>query len=69
MRSFFARVARAEPDFLHMVLRPVAGTYAAGCGATIGVLLLVSGVSGFVGMVALMGGGPWPRRICPGGPW
>ena len=55
MKSYFARVVRAEPDFRHIVLRPVASTYAAGGLAVLGLLLLVSGVSGFAGMLALMG--------------
>lgn len=54
MSSFFARVVRAEPDFLHIVLRPVATTYAAGGVVVMGVLLLVSGLSGFAGVLALL---------------
>ena len=55
MKSYFARVVRAEPDFRHIVLRPVASTYAAVGVAVIGVTLVVSGLSSVVGMLALLG--------------
>ena len=55
VQSFFARVVRAEPDFLHIALRPVAGTYAAGGAAVIGLALVATGPAAFVGVAALMG--------------
>lgn len=55
MTSFFARVVRDEPNFRHIMLRPVASTYAAGGVAILGIVLIVSGLSGSVGMLALLG--------------
>ena len=55
MRSFFARVVRVEPNFLHMTLRPVAGTCAVGAAAAIGLALVVTGLAGFVGVAVLLG--------------
>ena len=55
MRSFFARVVRVEPNFLHMTLRPVAGTCAVGGAAAIGLVLVATGLAGFVGVAALLG--------------
>ena len=55
MRSFFARVVRVEPNFLHLTLRPVAGTCALGGAVAIGLALVVTGLAGFVGVAALLG--------------
>lgn len=55
MRSFFARVVRVEPNFLHLRLRPVAGTCAVGGAAAIGLALVVTGLAGFVGVAVLLG--------------
>lgn len=55
MRSFFARVVRAEPNFVHMTLRPVAGTCAVGGAAAIGLVLVATGLAGFVGVAVLLG--------------
>ena len=55
MRSFFARVVRVEPNFLHLTLRPVAATCAVGAAAVIGLALVVTGLGGFVGVAALLG--------------
>ena len=55
MRSFFARAVRVEPNFLHLTLRPVAGTCAVGGAVAIGLVLVATGLAGFVGVAALLG--------------
>ena len=55
MRSFFARVVRVEPNFLHLRLRPVASTCAVGGAAAIGLALVATGLAGFVGVAVLLG--------------
>jgi len=55
VRSFFARVVRVEPNFLHLRLRPVAGTCAVGGAAAIGLVLVATGLAGFVGVGVLLG--------------
>ena len=44
-----------EPNFLHLRLRPVAGTCAVGGAAAIGLALVVTGLAGFVGVAVLLG--------------
>ena len=55
VRSFFARVVRVEPNFLHLRLRPVAGSCAVGGAAVIGLVLVATGLAGFVGVAVLLG--------------
>ena len=55
MRSFFARVVRIEPNFLHLKLRPVAGTCAVGGAAAIGLVVVATGLAGFAGVAVLLG--------------